>query len=131
MSLPVRDVLRRWQMLRRRLLLGLLVAPLAVALACNSPTLPLPPPAIPTVSASPEPGKVHLSSDKGAEPNAIIVIINTNPNVTRDKNVGGATADDNGSWFTDVYATDGDVLDISQEFGTTKSAPIRIVVKTK
>lgn len=118
-------------MLRRRFLFGLVVAPLAVALACNSPTLPLPPPALPTVSASPEPGKVHLSSDKGAEPNAIIVIINTNPNITRDKNVGGATADDNGSWFTDIYGADGDVVEISQEFGTTKSAPVRLILRTK
>lgn len=131
MSVPVRDVLRRWQMVRRRFFAWVLAAPLALSLACNSPTLPLPPPALPTISASPEPGKVHLNSDRGAEPNAIIVIINTNPNITRDKNVGGATADDNGSWFTDVYGADGDVLEISQEFGTTKSAPVRVTVRTK
>ncbi|CAN5577809.1 hypothetical protein BH09MYX1_BH09MYX1_52540 [soil metagenome] len=118
-------------MLRRRFFCLLLVVPLALAAACNSPTLPLPPPALPTMSASPEPGKVHLSSDDGAEPNAIIVIINTNPNVGRDRNVGGATADAQGSWFTDIYGADGDVVEISQEFGTTKSAPVRVVLKTK
>ena len=131
MSAPVRDVLRRWQMVRRRFLGWLVAAPLALAIACNSPTLPLPPPALPTTSASPEPGKVHLNSDRGAEPNAIIVIINTNPNISRDKNVGGATADSSGSWFTDIYGADGDVIEISQEFGTTKSAPVRLVVRTK
>ena len=104
---------------------------LALVVACNSPTLPLPPPALPTVSVSPDPAKVHLSSDRGAEPNAIVVIINTNPNIPRDKNVGGATADQNGSWFTDVYGADGDVVEISQEFGTTMSAPVRLILHPK
>lgn len=130
MSAPVRDVLRRWQMVRRRFFGWAVALGLTVA-ACNSPTLPLPPPALPTISASPEPGKVRLNSDRGAEPNAIIVIINTNPNIPRNRNVGGATADDKGSWFTDVYGADGDVLEISQEFGTTKSAPVRVTVRTK
>lgn len=115
----------------RRAFLGTGLALALLAGACNSPTLPLPPPALPSVQASTEPGKVHLSSTRGAEPNAVVVIINTNPGVPGDKNVGGASSDADGSWFTDVYASDGDALEISQEFGTTKSSPVRLVVRLK
>jgi hypothetical protein len=115
----------------RRVFLALPVALACLAGGCNSPTLPLPPPALPSVQAATDPAKVHLSSTYGAEANAVIVIVNTNPAVPGDKNVGGATADGNGSWFTDVYATNGDSLEISQEFGTTKSAPVRLVVQLK
>jgi hypothetical protein len=115
----------------RRAFLGSAVLLAFLAGGCNSPTLPLPPPALPSVEATADPLKVRLASTRGAEPNAILVIINTNPAVTGDKNVGGATADADGSWFTEVYASNGDTLQISQEFGTTKSSPVTFVVRLK
>ena len=76
-------------------------ASLVALVACASPTLPLPPPSAPSMSESTEAGKVHLASDRGVEPNAIVVVINTNPNMPRAKAVGGAIADDVGSWATE------------------------------
>jgi hypothetical protein len=107
--------------LRSLLLAGLLFA-------CASPTLPLPPPAVPTIVASTSPGKYHLSSERGAEPNAIIIVFNRNPAVPRDQRVSGAQADGGGTWDAEVIASAGDYLDISQEFGTTRSAPITVQV---
>src|SRR5439155_26653319 len=70
-----------------------LAAAAALAVACASPTLPLPPPATPTVSQTSTPGVVHLVSTHGAEPNAIIVIVNHNTSVPLDKRVSGSQAD--------------------------------------
>ncbi len=70
------------------------------------------------------PGKVHLTSDRGAEPNALVIIFNRNPAVPRDQRVSGAQADEVGNWDADVVASPGDYLDITQEFGTSRSAPV-------
>lgn len=102
------------------------VAVVAVV-ACIAPTLPLPPPALPTVSVH-DGGIVHLSSDRGVEPNAIVVIFNRNPAVPLSKRVGGAQADAQGSWEADVLAAKGDVLDITQEAGATRSSPVTVTV---
>ncbi|MBL8610683.1 MAG: hypothetical protein JNL38_25310 [Myxococcales bacterium] len=96
--------------------------------ACAAPTLPLPPPTEPEVSASTEAGKVHLSSKGGVQPNAIVVIYNRNPDVPRDRRVGGSQADGEGSWQADVYASPGDYLDVTQEFGATRSGATTIRV---
>jgi hypothetical protein len=96
----------------------------AVALSCASPTLPLPPPSLPTISASSAPGKFHLTSDRGAEPNAIVIIYNRNPAVPRDQRVSGSQADDRGTWDADIIASPGDFIDITQEFGATRSAAV-------
>jgi hypothetical protein len=101
-----------------------LIALFALALSCASPTLPVPPPLLPTMSASSTPGKVHLASDRGAEANALVIIYNRNPAVPRDQRVSGAQADDFGSWDAEVFASPGDFLDITQEFGTSRSAPV-------
>lgn len=111
--------------LLRRAALGAVVV---FGIACASPTLPLPPPATPTVTASSDPTKVHLQSLRGAEPNAIIVVVNQSPAVPLDKRVGGAQADANGSWACDVTAARGDVLEVTQEFGSTRSAPTDVQV---
>ncbi len=101
----------------------------ATLVACESPTLPLPPPAVPTVSNQGlPPGEVKLTSRQGAEPNAIIVIYNANPSLPLDKRVGGAQADGQGSWDATVNASSGDVLDIRQEFGATRSPPTTVQV---
>ena len=101
---------------------------LAAALSCASPTLPLPPPSLPEVGVSSIAGKVRLSSTRGAEPNAIIVIFNRNPALAGDHRVSGAQADGVGTWDADVLAAGGDVLDISQEYGTTRSAPTTVQI---
>lgn len=105
-----------------------LVASVAIVVAgCVAPTLPLPPPALPTVSSNAD-GVVHLTSDRGVDANAIVVIYNRNPAVSLDKRVSGAQADGAGSWEADVFAKKGDVLDITQETGTTRSAPISLTI---
>jgi hypothetical protein len=107
------------------------VATLLVAVvgACESPTLPLPPPAIPSISTQGAPqGEVHLISKQGAEPNALVVVYNRNPAVPLDKRVGGAQADGQGTWDAFVVASPGDVLDLTQQFGNEMSPPTSVQV---
>jgi hypothetical protein len=105
-----------------------LVAAAALALSCASPTLPLPPPAAPSIIPSTTAGKYHLQSAHGAEPNAIVIIYNRNPNVPLDQRVSGAQADGGGSWDAEVIATPGDYLDVTQEFGTNSSPTITVQI---
>jgi hypothetical protein len=90
--------------------------------ACVSPTLPLPPPAIPSFSTQGvPPGEVELQSVRGAEPNAIIVIYNQNPTIPLDKRAAATLADANGSWDAAITGSTGDYLEISQQTGTLNS----------
>jgi hypothetical protein len=101
-------------------------------LGCESPTLPLPPPAVPAQSAGPDADHVALSTTcGGAEPNALIVIVNTNPAVAPDEAVGGSIANGCGAWNAIVYAHVGDYLQITQEFGTAKSPPTEVQILTR
>jgi hypothetical protein len=94
----------------------------ALVAACLSPTLPLPPPAIPSFSTAGVPaGEVELQSVGGAEPNAIIVIYNQDPLVPLDKRVSGAQADAKGSWDAVLTGSTGDTLEITQQSGTAVS----------
>jgi hypothetical protein len=88
---------------------------------CTSPTLPLPPPTAPTITTGSIPNTFHLKSEKGAIPNALIVVVNRNEAVPRDQRVEGTIADAFGSWELDIKANSGDFVDISQEDGTTRS----------
>lgn len=116
-------------MLRRLLAVGLVVA---LALACASPTLPLPPPAVPTVGPAADADHVKLSAPcGGAEGNAVIVIINTNASVPNDQAVSGSRADACGAWDATVFAHAGDYLNITQEFGTTRSQPAVVQVPSQ
>ena len=121
--------------MRRIRLLGALVFAAAVscavssAVGCTSPTLPLPPPAAPFISVGSSPDTYKLSSIQGAEPNALIVIVNRNEMLTRDKRVTGTIADGAGSWDATVTAAAGDVLDISQESGTALSPGTTVTVR--
>ena len=101
----------------------------ALALGCVSPTLPLPPPLLPTFSGGSEPDTFKLSSVEGAEPNALIVIVNRNDALPRSKRVTGTLADGRGSWDAIVTAKVGDVLDISQESGALRSPPTPLTVR--
>ncbi len=100
----------------------------ALVLSCASPTLPLPPPSLPSISPAGAPGEVHLTSERGAEPNAIVIVYNRNPAVPRNQRVSGSQADERGTWDCDVVATPGDYLDITQEFGSTRSPPVTVQV---
>jgi hypothetical protein len=116
-------------MRRIRPLAALAALVTAAALACTSPTLPLPPPAAPLISSGASPDTFKLASVQGAEPNALIVIVNRNEALAPDKRVTGTIADAVGSWDATVNAKVGDVLDISQESGTARSAGTTVTVR--
>lgn len=120
-------LMRPWLSFRQRL--SVLAIGVALAVGCTSPTLPLPPPALPTVSAGTEPNTFHLKSDKGALPNALIVSVNRNESLLRTQRVAGTLADAEGSWQLDVTGNAGDVVDLSQEDGTTRSPTISVTLK--
>jgi hypothetical protein len=109
-------------MLRRLLAVGLLGT---LAIACASPTLPLPPPEDPTIGPGPDADHVKLGVPcGGADPAALIVIVNTNGTVPGDEAVTGAIVSSCGSWDAIAYAHSGDYLDITQEIGTERSQPL-------
>lgn len=109
--------------------LAFAVAVSGLTLGCTSPTLPLPPPSTPLISAGATTGTFKVSSIEGAEPNALIVIVNRNEDLPRNKRVSGTIADERGSWDTEVVAKVGDVLDISQEAGSTRSPSTTVTVR--
>lgn len=102
---------------------------IALGLGCTSPTLPLPPPALPTVTVGTDPTLFHLKSDRGAIPNALVLAVNRNESLPRSERVAGTIADAQGSWDLDIHGHVGDVLDISQDDGTTLSPSIEVTLK--
>lgn len=112
-----------------RLRSWLAIVAVATCAACTTPTLPLPPPSLPTVSIGSEPNTFVLKSDRGALPNALIVVVNRNPALTLDQRVDGTIADSQGSWEIQIRASANDVLDISQEDGTTRSPSTTMTLK--
>ncbi len=113
-------------MLRRTFAgLALIVAALGAS-SCASPTLPLPPPAVPSIEVSSLAGHYHVVSSHGAEAGAIIVLVNRDTTLPASGRVFASQADDGGSWEVDVTAAKGDVMDITQEYGTTRSAPTTV-----
>lgn len=101
----------------------------ATSLSCLSPTLPLPPPASPIISSGSAPDTFKLTSLNGAQPNALIIIVNRNESLARDKRVSGTIADESGSWDATVIAKVGDSLDITQESGTASSPATTVTVR--
>lgn len=98
--------------------------------ACASPTLPLPPPMQPTVGMGSDANHVKLSSPcGGAEGGAIVVVENTNTSVANDQRVSGSVASTCGAWDANVYAHSGDVLQVTQEFGTQTSTPVVVQIR--
>ncbi len=122
----VRNVLLGLQMTRFVRILAW--ASVAFAVACASPTLPLPPPSVPSISQT-DATHVTLSSVRGVEANAIVVIYNRNPAVTLQERVTGVQADTDGSWTQTIVASQGDIVDITQEFGTTQSPPTTVQIQ--
>ena len=113
---------RRWRGL------GAALAVVA-ATACASPTLPLPPPTVPSALAAGD-GLYTLRSERGVEPNAVVVIYNNNTGLSLSDRVGATQADGEGSWEETIKAVPGDLIDITQEFGTTRSAPVTFRIPT-
>jgi hypothetical protein len=93
------------------------------AVACASPTLPLPPPEAPIQSPGVDADHVKLTAGcGGAEEGATIFIINQTIETTApDMAVSGSIASACGSWDAFVLAHTGDSLAISQETGTQAS----------
>jgi hypothetical protein len=116
-------------MARVRLGRGLAVLVAALALACTSPTLPLPPPSSPLISLGSTPGTYRLSSLQGAEPNALVVVVNRRETLPPNQRVTGTIADPVGSWDLVVIANVGDLLDVSQETGSTRSASTTVTIR--
>jgi hypothetical protein len=106
-------------------------AALVGVIACASPTLPLPPPEQPTIITGADADHIALSATCGsAEPSADIMVENMNLAVPGDKAISGARADDCGAWdVPSVYAHEGDVLNITQEFGGVLSNSTSITVR--
>jgi hypothetical protein len=103
----------------------------AILFACTSPTLPLPPPALPTVMAGASPTSYHLKSERGTLANALVVAVNRDTSLTPEERVSGTIADSNGSWEMDVVGKPGDVLDLSQESGSDRSATIDVTLPAR
>jgi hypothetical protein len=106
------------------------VAPVAAALAmlcalaCESPTLPLPPPEAPIQSPGVDADHIELTAScGGAQDGADIFIVNQTLETTApNQNVGViALANGCGAWGATVFAHTGDNLAISQEAGTQAS----------
>lgn len=107
------------------------LAALAVlaCVACTSPTLPLPPPALPSITVGSEPNSFRLTSDRGALPNALVIVVNRNESLPRSKRVAGTLADEYGSWELEIVANVGDVVDVSQDNGEGSSPTISVTLK--
>jgi hypothetical protein len=115
--------------LARRSFAALVAGAVTCVLGCTSPTLPLPPPAAPIISVGSEPDTYKLASVEGAEPNAVIIIVNRNEALPRNKRVSGTIADERGTWDVTVTAKVGDVLDVSQESGAIRSPATSVTVR--
>jgi hypothetical protein len=113
----------------RRSLLAAIALALGLALGCTSPTLPLPPPSAPSILAGSTPDTVTLTSLNGVEPNALVLVVNRNLDLPRSQRVSATLADEQGSWELEVFAVAGDLLDISQESGTTRSPSTTVQVR--
>jgi hypothetical protein len=101
------------------------------AIACESPTLPLPPPEAPTQTPGVDADHIKLTAGcGGAQAGANILIINqTFATSAPDKAVSGSLANGCGAWDAFVFAHTGDVLAISQEAGTLGSEATNYTVR--
>jgi hypothetical protein len=108
----------------------LLALPLLLALACASPTLPLPPPELPTQTIGVDADHITLSAGcGGVESGAVVVIINENPDLAGDKAVSGTIASSCGQWDASVFAHSGDLLQVNQLSGTETSPDTLVKVR--
>lgn len=108
-----------WLPMPRRFLLRLGLTAIAVALvgaSCLSPTLPLPPPDVGTVTQSSDP--THWSISGSCTPGALVIVLN-------DDTGEGAVYEDraeSGVWFVQLEAEKCDHVWVSQQYGTEGSS---------
>jgi len=105
----------------------------ALALACASPTLPLPPPETPSIETVDAEHVNLVAGCGGAESGADILVQNVSrpPQTPNGPEFVGTTATTCGSWELDgVFAFSGDALRITQQYGSMVSTPIRVCVPT-
>jgi hypothetical protein len=113
----------------RRTLLLLAAACVLTSSGCLSPTIPLPPPDEPTITASNEPNKVWLAG-AGATPGAFIVVFNDNPGVPLAERVSGAQIDAKGNWSCLMrYGMLGETASLQQEVKEERSNPRSFIVR--
>lgn len=104
-----------------RIWLAVIGAMLGLA-ACNSPTLPLPPPAQPDVTV--QQGMALLVGERGSvEPKALVIAVNS-----ASGQGAVATADYEGAWRMQVQAKRGDAIELWQRVGNDDSDSIVVVV---
>jgi hypothetical protein len=104
-----------------------------LVIACASPTLPLPPPGVPT-QVMVDSQHVQLVSNCGSvEPAASVVVVNETRTDPTNQGVSGyvINATSCGSWQKTVFALVGDRITITQSSDTTdQSLPATVIVGT-
>jgi hypothetical protein len=110
---------------RRRLCALLAVGAVTTSLACAAPTLPLPPPAAPQVTSLGQ-NQYLLRAERGAEPHAIVLIYNKDPEVPLSERVYASEANAEGTWEKTITAKPGSFVDIWQDTGNASSPQISI-----
>jgi hypothetical protein len=109
-------------MARARLLRRLLLSLAGVCLAgCLSPTLPLPPPSRPDVSAPDESGYARLQGF--AAPQVEVIALNRN-----NKQIAGQVTGDDSRYDFKIPAQSGDVLDLWYIDGDDESQTVVVKV---
>ncbi|HEX8794302.1 MAG TPA: hypothetical protein VF765_25335 [Polyangiaceae bacterium] len=115
-------------MVRRVFAVVSLVVVALLGPACASPTLPLPPPAVPTIGPGAMAGQVHLSAQcGGSQGGASVLVVNNNQPIGKRDSV--TVSDNCGSWALDVYANTHDVLQIQQIVGAEISDAVSVQVQ--
>jgi len=94
------------------------------AFACESPTLPLPPPEAPMQTAGVDADHIKLTAGcGGAEAGADVIVLNQTLEISKPDQAGVVSiASPCGAWDATIFAHTGDLLAISQELGTQASA---------
>jgi hypothetical protein len=93
----------------------------AIPLACLSPTLPLPPPGRPFVTAPDDSGNVHVSGVVNSR--ALVLVHNT-----RTEQIVGEATGSSGAYELTLAAQAGDELLVWQSINTVESTPTSVVV---
>ena len=105
----------------------------ACATACASPTLPLPPPLAPSVSAGSDADHVTLTAAcNPSEHDLVIQVVNEGGGdqpVPPGKAVGGAIADSCGAWQTEMFAHRGDGLVVTYVLDQAISQPTLVTIR--